>query len=111
MEQDKEVLEAMNKLEKAMDEGVPEMSKKNLLLLILLCQLKDTLAELEKYKATGPDSAVKKCERRLEGFEGLIDKKYWDEFSLFYIIMALGCRQADNLKKAIEMLEDFNKKY
>ena len=103
-----EIAKAKKELKKAMDEGIPKMSRANLLLIFLLGMLKDTIAEFEKYKDSG-SSVIKKYERKLESFEGLIDKKYWDEFSLFYIIMALSCRQADNLHEAITMLDNFNK--
>ena len=109
MDKKKETAKATRELKKELDKGIPELSSKMVLTVCALCELKDTLAEYEKYKVLGIDSQIKKYEAKLKTFEGLIDKKYWDDFSLFYLIMAIGCRQADNLDKAVIMLEKFNK--
>lgn len=85
------------------------MSQETLLLVFKLSELKETLGELEKYKAVGINSIIKKYEMKLESFEGLIDKKYWDDYALFYIITALSCRVANSLEEAINMFEEFKK--
>lgn len=109
MKKSKESLTSAKELKKAIRQGVSELSKEMLLLLFKLGELKDTLNELEKYKANGISSEVEKYERKLKTFDGLIDKKYWNDFALSYIIMALACRVVDTLEEAINIFKNFEK--
>ena len=106
-EHDKERSEAKKEMEKAANDGIKKLTMENSILLIFLFKLKELLRKIEKFKALGRKSKVEELEKSLEAFEGLIDKKYWDQDALFYISMAIMCNVAKSLKEAISMYENF----
>lgn len=87
----RESREARKALDKAVSEGIEKLSKENALLVTGLYELNKVLKDGGKTKE----------------FEGLIDKKYWNDDALFYISMAIMCNVADTLEKAVAMYEDY----
>ncbi len=97
----------INALKKAIDENSENLTEENLLLVLKLFDLKETLANIKKYEVIGIPSIVEKNKRKLKSFEGFLDIKYWNDFALFYMGMAITCGVVDSLEEAIVAYEEF----
>ena len=99
-----DIKEADRKLKKAARKGIKKLSEEQLIQIMLLNALKE---ELEKLKILGNNADVGKTEKKLEFYEGLIDRKYWNDYALFYIVTALACRVVDTVEEACQMYDEF----
>lgn len=100
---------AIRKLKEAIREGVEDLSTEQMILILRLNQLKEDLLNLEILKKTGLKISAENLAKKLDSYEDLIDRKYWDDYALFYIVTAITCRVADTVEEACEMYDEFKK--
>ena len=102
-------LAAALKLKKTVDEEIENLSEEQEQLIDCLFELDEGLKDLDFIKTVGLDTRIKEFEEKLKNFDGLIDKKYWNEEALFCIRLLISSNSAQTLEEAVAMYEEYKK--
>lgn len=94
-------------LKTAIEEEIGKLSDEQEQLIDSIYELDEALNDFEFVKAVGLGVRVKEFEEKLKSFDGLVDKKYWNEEALFCIRLLILSNSAQTLEEAITLYEEY----
>ena len=100
-------IEAALTLKTAIEEEIGKLSDEQEQLIDSIYELDEALKDFEFVKVVGLDVRVKEFEEKLKSFDGLVDKKYWNEEALFCIRLLILSNSAQTLEEAITLYEEY----
>ncbi len=84
-------------LKQAFDKNVDKISTENLLVINKLDNIKEILTLIKDCKKKKNFIFVADLEKHLSEYEDFLDKKYWNDDAIFYLVMAIACGVAQSL--------------
>ena len=96
-------------LKKIVEEEAENLSEEQQSLIDDIYELKESINDLEFVKTVGLDKRAEEFEEKLKSFNGLLDKKYWNDEALFCIGLLILSNSAQTLEEAVSMYEEFKK--